>query len=110
MGPRGVDARVVRVHEVTDALRGRRLRAVGPVDFQVSRVLQELLVGLLQRLLREVSLPVGDHGINVGTVLNSDGESTVPFIELDVKFYGPVEQSGLEEDSLGFRVFLAVEG
>ena len=27
----------MRVHEVPDALRGRRLRAVGPVDFQIRR-------------------------------------------------------------------------
>ena len=70
-----------------------------PVDLDILGVLEELLIALLGLALGlQEPLSVSDYRVHMSSVLDSDLQSSVPLVQLDVKLDRSVEQSRGQKD------------
>ena len=70
-----------------------------PVDLDILGVLEEFLIALLGLALGlQEPLSVSDYRVHMSSVLDSDLQSSVPLVQLDVKLDRSVEQSRGQKD------------
>jgi hypothetical protein len=82
-----------------------------PVDGHLVGVLQEALISLTATKLLQVSLAIAKTSVDMTSVLESDVQSSVPAVEMDVHLHGAIDErrGSLQKNSFSFIWLTTIE-